>query len=128
MNLNFMYNHINKNVVKFVIITTNNKVVCCIIKTYALKSLRINNNFKKIENINRIYYLNLNVQSGANIIIPCSFVVIFLMKNFDPACEISLFNPLEFIPSSRENDIVFLTPFAKVIAFSNGVITFAPLV
>ena len=27
------------------------------------------------------------------------------MKNFDSACEISLFAPLEFIPSSRENDI-----------------------
>ena len=27
------------------------------------------------------------------------------MKNFGSACEISLFNPLEFIPSSRENDI-----------------------
>ena len=32
-------------------------------------------------------------------------LLFFLMKNFGCACEISLFNPLEFILSSRENDI-----------------------
>ena len=50
------------------------------------------------------------------------------MKNFGSACEISLLNLLEFIPSSRENDIAKITlgAICKVIAFSNRVITFAP--
>ena len=46
-----------------------------------------------------------NIQGGAKVITRCSFGVIFLMKNFDSACEISLLNPSEFIPSSRKNDI-----------------------
>ena len=43
---------------------------------------------------------------GAKVIIRRSLTVIFfVMKNFGSAYEISLLNRLEFIPSSRENDI-----------------------
>ena len=49
------------------------------------------------------------IQGGAKVITRCSFAVIFVMKNFGSACEMSLFNPLEFIPSSRENAITELT-------------------
>ena len=45
------------------------------------------------------------IQGGAKVINhPMFFCYFFLlMKNVGSACEISLFNPLEFIPSSREN-------------------------
>ena len=34
---------------------------------------------------------------------PMFFCYFFFMKNFGSACEISLFNPIEFILLSREN-------------------------
>ena len=37
-----------------------------------------------------------NIWGEAKVIARCYFAVIFLMKNFGSACEISLFNPLEF--------------------------------
>ena len=62
-------------------------------------------NFKILINFNVNSFTPLTARWGKSnhpMFFCCYF---FVMKNFGSTCEISLFNPLEFTLSSRENDI-----------------------